>query len=144
VQGAVAGGGERVTGSLDLARTAGDGYREHTAFWGNNLYGRLGWRPGPRLQLNGVVAATGYFNQNAEGLNLDWLAEDRRMANPDAVKYNEYHETIRRTAGLSGRFDLGAGQELGFVGHFRHTRYTESVPSTVQHRDLDAPGAAFQ
>ena len=144
VQGAVAGGGERVTGSLDLARTAGDGYREHTAFWGNNLYGRLGWRPGPRLQLNAVLAATGYFNQNAEGLNLDWLAEDRRMANPDAVKYNEYQETIRQTAGLSGRFDLGAGQELGFVGHFRHTRYTESVPSTVQHRDLDAPGAAFQ
>ncbi len=66
------------------------------------------------------------------------------MANPDALKYNEYQKTIRQTAGLSGRWDLGAGQELGFVGYFRHTRYTESVPSTVQHRDLDAPGAAFQ
>jgi iron complex outermembrane recepter protein len=144
VQGAVAGGGERLTGSLDLARTAGDGYREHTAFWGNNLYGRFGWRPSPRLQLNAVVAATGYFNQNAEGLNLDWLAEDRRMANPDALKYNEYQETIRQTAGLRGRFDLGKGQELDFVGYFRHTQYTESVPSTVQHRDMGAPGAALQ
>ncbi len=143
-QGAVAGGGERLSGSLDLARTAGDGYREHTAFWGNNLYGRLGWRPGPRVRLDAVLAATGYFNQNAEGLNLDWLAQDRRMANPDAVKYDEYQKTIRQTAGLSGRFDLGSGQELAFVGYFRHTQYTESVPSTVQHRSLGAPGLALQ
>jgi iron complex outermembrane receptor protein len=144
LQGSVAGGDERVTGSLDVARTAGDGYREHTAFWGDNLYGRLGWRPRPRLQLNAVVAATGYFNQNAEGLNLDWLAEDRRMANPDALEYNEYQKTVRQTAGLTGRWDLGAGQALDFVGYFRHTRYTESVPSTVQHRDMDAPGGALQ
>jgi iron complex outermembrane receptor protein len=66
------------------------------------------------------------------------------MANPDAIKYNEYQKTIRQTAGLSGRFDLGAGQELGFVGYFRHTQYTESVPSSVQHRGLDAPGLSLQ
>jgi iron complex outermembrane receptor protein len=144
VQGAVAGGGERLSGSVDLTRTSGDGYREHTAFWGNNLYGKLGWRPTTRLQLNAVVAATGYFNQNAEGLNLEWLAEDRCMANPDALKYNEYQKTIRQTAGVSGRLDLGAGQELGFVGYFRHTQYTESVPSSVQHRAMDSPGLSLQ
>ncbi len=143
-RGAVAGGSDRLSGSLDLARTAGDGYREHTAFWGNNLYGRAGWRPGPRVRLDAVFAATGYFNQNAEGLNLGWLAQDRRMANPDAVKYDEYQKTIRQTAGLSGRVDLGAGQQLGFVSYFRHTQYTESVPSTVQHRSLGAPGGALQ
>jgi iron complex outermembrane receptor protein len=144
VQGAVAGGDERLGGSLDLARTAGDGYRDHTAFWGNNLYGTAGWRPGPRAQVDAVFAATGYFNENAEGLNLDWLAENRRMANPDAIKYNEYQRTIRQTGGLRGRFDLGAGQELGFVGYFRHTQYTESVPSSVQHRGLNAPGLSLQ
>jgi iron complex outermembrane recepter protein len=143
-QGALRGGGNRWTGSLDLARTAGDGYRDHTAFWGNNLYATAGWRPGARVQLNAVFAATGYFNENAEGLNLDWLAEDRRMANPDAIKYNEYQETIRQTGGLRGRFDLGGGQEIGFVGYFRHTQYTESVPSSVQHRGMNAPGASLQ
>jgi len=144
VQGALAGGGERLGGSLDLARTAGDGYRDHTAFWGDNLYGKLGWRPGPGVQLSAVVAATGYFNENAEGLNAEQVAENPRMANPDSITYNEYQKTIRQTAGLSGRFDLGAGQELGFAGYFRHTRYTESVPSSVQHRDMDAPGLALQ
>jgi iron complex outermembrane receptor protein len=143
-QGALAGGGERWTGSLDLVRTAGDGSREHTAFWGNNLYGTGSWRPGPRARIDAVFAATGYWNENAEGLNLDWLAEDRTMANPDAIKYNEYQETIRETGGLRGRFDLGASQELGFVGYFRHTQYTESVPSSVQHRGMDAPGLSLQ
>jgi iron complex outermembrane receptor protein len=143
-QGAVAGGSERLSGSLDLARTAGDGYREHTAFWGDNLYARAGWRPGPRVRLDAVFAATGYFNQNAEGLNLEWLAEDRRMANPDALTYNEYQKTVRQTGGLSGRFDLGPGHEIDLVSYFRHTRYTESVPSTVQHRSMDAPGLSVQ
>jgi iron complex outermembrane receptor protein len=143
-QGALAGAGREWSGSLDLARTAGDGYRDHTAFWGNNFYGTAGWRPGPRVQLRAVFAATGYFNENAEGLNLDWLAQDRRMANPDAVKYNEYQKTIRQTGGLRGRVDLGSGQEIGFVGYFRHTQYTESVPSSVQHRGMNAPGLSLQ
>jgi iron complex outermembrane receptor protein len=130
--------------SLSVARTEGDGYRDHTAFWGNNLYGRLDWKASPRFRLSAVVAATGYFNQNAEGLNLAWLAEDRRMANPDALAYNEYQKTIRQTGGLSGTLDLTADQTLSFTAYLRHTDYTESVPSTVQHRNLDSPGGSLQ
>jgi iron complex outermembrane receptor protein len=144
LNGTAAGSSRGLDYALSLARTEGDGYRDHTAFWGNNLYGRLGWTASPRFRLAAVLAATGFFNQNAEGLNLDWLAEDRRMANPDALKYNEYQKTIRQTAGLTGALDLASGQTLSFTAYFRHTDYTESVPSTVQHRNMDSPGGSLQ
>jgi iron complex outermembrane receptor protein len=105
---------------------------------------RLAWQVSPHFRLTAVVAATGFFNQNAEGLNLDWLAQDRRMANPDAIKYNEYQETIRQTAGLTGTFDVTPNQTLSFTTYFRHMDYTDSVPSTVQHRTLDSPGGSLQ
>ena len=54
-------------------------------------------------RLTAIVAGTSFFNENAEGLNLDWLAQDRRMANPDAIKYNEYQRTGAATVGLTGR-----------------------------------------
>jgi iron complex outermembrane receptor protein len=144
LHGDVGGSTDTLNYSLTAARTQGDGYREHTAFWANNLYGKVRWQASPRLRLTAVVAATGFFNENAEGLNLEWLAQDRRMANPDALKYNEFQKTIRETAGLTGRLDLTSRQSLSFTSYFRHTNYTESVPSTVQHRAIDSPGGSLQ
>jgi iron complex outermembrane receptor protein len=144
LRGTAGGSSGRVSYALSAARAAGDGYREHTAFWGNNGYGKLGVQVAPRFRLTAIVAATGFWNENAEGLNLEWLAQDRRMANPDAIKYDEYQKTIRQTAGLTGTLDLSASQALSFSTYSRHTDYTESVPSTVQHRNLKAPGGSLQ
>ena len=125
-------------------RTEGDGYRVHTAFHGDNLYAKAHWTPTPRLQLSPVLMYTSYFNQNAEGLNLAWLAADRRMANPDALTYNEYMDTRREMGGVVGEMDLGAGRTLSFSGFVRRTAYRESVPSSVMHRTMTAPGGTLQ
>lgn len=127
-----------------VARTRGDGYRDHTAFWGNNAYAKLGWQVTPHFHLQTVLAATGFFNQNAEGLNLEWLAEDRRMANPDALIFDEFQKTIRETVGTVGNLDISDNQNLSFVFYFRHTNYKESVPSSVQHRSINSPGTMVQ
>jgi len=129
---------------LSGSRNAGDGYRQHTAFWADNLYGKLSFKPTPRLQLNLVGMGTGFFNQNAEGLNLAWLAQDRRMANPDALTYNEYQKTIRGTGGITGEWAISERQRVAFTFYFRRTQYDEPVPSSVEHRTITSPGGSVQ
>ena len=129
---------------ISVTHDQGDGYRVHTAFHGDNVYAKARWSPSPSLHLTPVLAYTGYYNQNAEGLNLTWLAQDRRMANPDALTYDEYQDTRRVTGGVVGQADLGAGTVLGFNGFLRHTRYVEAVPSSVVHRAMLSPGATVQ
>ena len=79
-RGEVSGTARGVAYFIAGSRGAGDGYREHTAFWANNAYGKVSFNPTSRLHLNAMLFGTGFFNQNAEGLNLVWLAQDRRMA----------------------------------------------------------------
>jgi iron complex outermembrane receptor protein len=129
----------RVSGS----RTMGDGYRDHTAYYATNLYGKFGLETG-RTRLTLIVAGTSYFNENAEGLNAEQVATDRTMANPDALAYNERQQTRRGTVGLAGQTGLGEGGELAYSLYYRHTMWDEAVPSTVQHRTYDSPGAFLQ
>ena len=144
-------------GSAELGGTAGDvnyrlsythntgsGYRVHTAFHGDNLYAKAHWDPSASLHLTPILGYTGYFNQNAEGLNLTWLDQDRRQANPDALTYNEYQDTKRVVGGVVGTWDLGGAQSLSGDVFVRHTAWRESVPSSVDHRSLTSPGATLQ
>jgi iron complex outermembrane receptor protein len=136
------------TGTLNYRVSAshneGDGYRVHTAFRATNLYGKFRFDPNPQTRLHVIVAGTDFFNQNAEGLNLTWLAEDRRQANPDALTYNEYQRTRRGTVGVSGVTQLGSRSDLTYSLYYRDTRWVESVPSSVQHRSYNSPGAFVQ
>ena len=129
---------------LSASRTKGDGYRDHTAFWANNGYGKLNWQPSDKLQLKFIFAGTGFFNENAEGLNLVWLSQDRRMANPDANTFNEYQKTRRITGGVLGKLALSDNQDLRFNIYVRSTKWEESVPSSVQHRTYLTPGSSLQ
>ena len=133
-----------VAWAASLSRAFGDGYREHTAFNATNVRMKAEWPVTDRLTLTPIVAWTSFFNQNAEGLNLGWLAENRRQANPDAGTFNELQRTRRFTGGLTGRWAVGAGTTLDFNGYIRDTRYLEPVPSSVQHRALAAPGGTVQ
>lgn len=122
----------------------GDGYRVHTAFHGDNVYAKAHWSPSVRVHLTPVLWYTGYYNQNAEGLNLAWLAQDRRQANPDALTYNEFMDTRRVMGGTVGEVDLGGDQSVSFNAFVRHTGYKEAVPSSVLHRTLLSPGGTLQ
>jgi iron complex outermembrane receptor protein len=129
---------------MSYTHNTGDGYRVHTAFNGDNLYAKAHWSPSPSLHLTPILGYTTYFNQNAEGLNLTWLAQDRRMANPDALTYNEYQDTKRVVGGIVGQWDLGGAQSISGDVFLRHTAWRVSVPSSVDHRSMDSPGATLQ
>ncbi|MCX6632165.1 MAG: TonB-dependent receptor [Candidatus Solibacter sp.] len=146
-RGELSGSGAGIAYLISGSRTAGDGYREHSAFWGNNVYGRLGLRPTRRLRLNPYVIGTGFFNENAEGLNLAWgYPSDKwwTMPNPDSLTYNEYQLTHRVLGGVSGEWDAAERQRLSFQFYTRRTTYKEPVPSSVEHRELTAPGGSVQ
>lgn len=129
---------------VSASRTMGDGYRDHTEYYATNLYGKFGFNLGGSTHLTAIVAGTSFFNENAEGLNAEQVAENRRMANPDALTYNEYQKTRRGTVGVTGQTALTASQDFAFSLYYRNTQFTESVPSTVQNRTYDSPGAFVQ
>jgi len=129
---------------LSAARTAGDGYRVQTRFYGDNLYGKLSFKVGKSLQLNVIGSGTGYFNQNPEGLNLQQVQQDPRQPNPDALTYNEYQKTKRGMGGVTGQWTFTENQRVSFSSYWRYTHYDESVPSSVDHQDVEAPGGAGQ
>ncbi len=128
---------------ISASNTGGDGYRDHTAFRALNLYSKFTWKLGGRGRLTAIVGGTNYFNENAEGLNQGQLVTPRQ-ANPDALTFNEYQRTRRVTTGFTGQFQIASNQELSFSVYYRNTAWRESVPSTVQHRTYNSPGAIAQ
>jgi iron complex outermembrane receptor protein len=129
----------------------GDGYRLHANFDAWNLYGKARWTPSSTTQLTAIVSGTNYYNGNAEGLNLAWTPVSlgqpvswARMANPDSITFNEYQRTRRLTAGVTGKTRLADNQDLSYVVFYRRTGWQESVPSSVDHRTYDNPGANLQ
>jgi iron complex outermembrane receptor protein len=128
---------------VSLSRAAADGYREHNAFRSDKLYGKLRWTPNPRVEVQQTLGWTDYYEQNAEGLNLQQVQEDRRQANPDAEPFDEFYRTGRFSGGLSGRFGIARGT-LRLSTYLRTTRYREPRPRELQRREYLTPGASIQ
>jgi len=133
-----------VTGSM----LSGDGYRDQSAYKADNARGKFAFTLSPSVKITAILGWTDFFNQNPEGLNLNWFSADpkvlRRRANPDSYTFNEYMKTQRATGGLTGSIGLGANLDLAMTAYYRHTKYTEAVPSSVIHRDFDLPGFTLQ
>jgi outer membrane receptor protein involved in Fe transport len=129
---------------ISASQNAGDGYRVHTAFRALNLYGKFSWKLGKSGKLTAIIAGTNFFNENAEGLNAAQVAQDPQQPNPDALTFNEYQRTRRVTTGMTGQFQIRDNQDLSFSVYYRNTAWRESVPSTVQHREYNTPGAIVQ
>ena len=144
VLGEASGSGDGNDWRVSASRTAGDGYRVHTAFAATNLYGKFHVLSSDAFSLTVITAGTKFFNENAEGLNIDQVHEDPTQPNPDAEVFNEYQRTQRGTLGLVGHVALSADQELTFAAWYRQTLWRESVPSSVQHRTYGTPGAYLQ
>jgi iron complex outermembrane recepter protein len=155
----------RIAGSY----TSSNGYRDHTDFWADNFYGKFKFGLSDAVKLTAVLGYTDFYNGNAEGLNLAWFSRDpgvyRKLANPDAyslaeyrktpawyremfgvdrVPGNEYQRTGRFTSGLTGAIRLADNMDLALTAFYRHTKWTESVPSSVIHRGYDTPGLSAQ
>jgi iron complex outermembrane recepter protein len=133
-----------VSGSM----LTGDGYRDQQKYNADNAYGKFKFDLSPKVKVTAILGYTDFFNQNAEGLNLAWFSADpsrlRRKANPDAYTFNEYQQTRRFTSGVTSTIALAPGLDLAATAFFRHTKYIESVPSSVIHRAYDTPGILLQ
>lgn len=129
---------------VSFSRTFGDGYRIHTHYRGNNIYGKVNFNINPKIKISPIVMYTDFFNENPEGLNLTQYYQDPTQANPDAIPKNEYMETKRFTGGVTGSIGIKKNQEIQFYALGRSTKYTESVPSSVLHREMLSPGGSIQ
>lgn len=134
--------------SLTGSMLSGDGYRDQSAYRSDNARGKFAFTLSPDVKITAVLGWTDFFNENPEGLNLAWFSADpkvlRRRANPDSYTFNEYQKTQRVTSGVTGSFGLAANLDLAVSAYYRHTKYTEAVPSSVIHRAFDTPGFTFQ
>jgi iron complex outermembrane receptor protein len=129
---------------VSFSRTGGDGFRDHTHFWGNNVYGKITYTPTDFLQITPLFSWTDFYHENPEGVTLDQFKQNIKMANPDAIPFNEFLETNRSTFGLNGFVKLSAHNEIQFTGYAKHTLFTEANNRTFNHRTIISPGASFQ
>jgi iron complex outermembrane receptor protein len=129
---------------VSYSHMQGDGYRDHTSFYGNNFSEKLKWNVNPKLKITQLLTVSQYFNQNAEGLNIDQVNENPKQSNPDAIPCNEYQYTMRITNGFTGQYLLNKNQDITFNAYMRYTKYTEPGSSAVEHRSMITPGFTLQ
>jgi len=128
---------------VSYSREAGDGYRDHQAFWSNKLYEKIGFQLSDKIKVTQILSHTDYFHQNPEGLNLAQLDEPTQ-ANPDACPFNEYQKTNRTTFGLTGVYDINEKQNLQTYAFYRTWKYKETSNKAAEYRNYTDPGAGLQ
>ena len=128
---------------VSFGRTMGDGYRIHTHFWGNNLYAKTTYIPNDNIKITPIFEYINFYHENPEGINLQQYNEDPKQANPDAVPYNEYLQTARSTAGLTGLMIFNM-HEIQFNIYNKRTLFTEANNHTFNYRTILTPGTSIQ
>ncbi len=137
------GSGKNIDYRLSYSRTSGDGYRDHQAFWGNNLYEKINFHPSQKITISQIYVHTDYFHQNPEGLNLGQL-DNPKQANPDANPFNEYQKTNRTTFGMIGTFKINDMNDVSVTGYIRNWNYKETSNKAAEYRNYSVPGASAQ
>ena len=128
---------------LSYSRTSGDGYRDHQAFWGNNLYEKINFHPSDKILITQIYSHTDYFQQNPEGLNLQQF-DNLKQANPDARPFNEYQKTNRTTFGLIGNFIINDMNDIQVSTYLRNWNYKETSNKAAEYRTYSVPGVNAQ
>ena len=129
---------------VSLSRSMGDGYRDHTHFWINNVYGKATYTPSANFQITPIFSRAESYHENPEGINLEQYQENPKQANPDAIPYNEYLATNRTTLGATGSLKVGDVHTLDFNAYVKSTLFTEANNRTFNHRTITTPGGSFQ
>ena len=135
---------DKVNYAASFSRTMGDGYRQHTHFWGNNVYGKAIYTPTSSVQFVPIFNYTHFYHENPEGIDLATYLLDPKLPNSDAIPYNEYLETERVTNGLKGTIIVQENHEISFNGYVKRTKFTEANNHTFNHRTLVTPGTSLQ
>ena len=129
---------------VSFSRSMGDGYRDHTHFQINNVYGKVTYTPSASLQLTPIFSRSESYHENPEGINMDQYNENAKQSNPDAIPYNEYLATNRTSYGLTGVLRFNDRNAIDFNGYVKNTLFTEANNGTFNHRTISTPGASLQ
>jgi iron complex outermembrane receptor protein len=129
---------------VSFSRMMGDGYRIHTHFWGDNFYGKATYLPTKSILLIPIFSWVNVYHENPEGIDLATYNLNPRLANPDAVPFNEYLQTERITNGFKCDVALNKNNIVEFVGYIRKTYFTEANNRTFNHRNITSPGSTIQ
>ncbi len=129
---------------VSFSRNMGDGYRDHTHFWNNNVYGKATYTPNKNITLTPLFSYTDSYHENPEGINLQQYQENPKQANPDAVPFNEYLETNRITTGLVGSMKINDMHDFNFNIYSKRTLFTEANNHTFVDRTYLTPGTSVQ
>ena len=129
---------------VSASRTMGEGYRTHTHFQGDNVYGKVTYTPTNNISITPVLNWTKWYHENPEGINLDYFNRDPKLPNDDAVPFNEYLQTTRFTGGVTGTIGIMDNSSVLFNGYVRSTKFVEANNKTFTHRTITNPGGTLQ
>ena len=129
---------------VSFSRMIGDGYRQHTHFNGNNIYGKATYTPTDYIEITPIFCWADIYHENPEGLSLSQFNQDPLQPNGDAPLFNENLATSRATNGLTGVIRIHDNQELRFNGYVRRTIFTEANNHVFDHQTLTTPGTSLQ
>ncbi|MCX6157179.1 MAG: TonB-dependent receptor [Ignavibacteriae bacterium] len=135
---------DKVNYRVSFSRNMGDGYRDHTHFWNNNVYGKATYTPNKNITLTPIFSYTDSYHENPEGINLQQYQENPKQANPDAIPFNEYLETNRITTGLVGSLKVNDMHDFNFNIYSKRTLFTEANNHTFVDRTYLTPGTSVQ
>ncbi len=129
---------------LSVSQSAADGYRVHTHFHAKNFYGKAAYTPDSSLRIVPILSWTDTFHENPEGLSLAQYQVNPKLANDDAVPFNEHMEMQRATAGITGSLSPSSDKEIRFAGYLRRSKYVEANNAVFDHQSLMTTGTSFQ
>jgi iron complex outermembrane receptor protein len=135
---------ENLNYRLSASRIGGNGWRDHSGIWCDNISEKLNWSASDKFKLTQILSITDYFNQNAEGLSLDQLLQNPKQANPDSRPFNEYQKTNRVTNSVLGNIKFSDFNDLQFSGFLRWWKYKETSNKAAQYRNFIDPGGSIQ
>ena len=130
--------------SFSLSRMGGDGYRIHSAYHSNNIYGKVNFNISDNVNLKQIFSYSNYFNENPEGLNLAQVNINPRLPNDDAIPMDEFQQTKRLTIGGVSDIKFTHNQNLKLTAYYRTTEYSEPGSKYIWHRKYGTPGGSFQ
>ena len=135
---------EQINYNISFSRTAGDGYRQHSGFWGNNVYGKATYTPAEGIQITPIFGYAHVYNENPEGIPLSDYLKDPTLPNGAAIPLNEYIETERVTNGLRSQFAIDEKNEVDVTAFVKRTSFFESSNGIFNYRTFVSPGASVE
>jgi iron complex outermembrane receptor protein len=122
-----------------------DGYRDQSYARRDNLHGKFTFDLGDATKLTIVATALDQpDNEDPQGLNAEQLRQDRKQANPGALKFDTRVSRSHEQVGATLEHQLTPDDTLRLMAYYgqRDNEQFQSIPITAQRNDLSGGGVA--